>query len=372
MENNLTESVIPRKILMTADTVGGVWTYAIELIRALAKFKIQVELATMGAPLSKDQWKEINALENCNVHESKFKLEWMDDPWEEVEKAGVWLQQLNDQLAPDLIHLNNYCHGNINWHAPTLAVCHSCVLSWYKAVKNINAPFKYIPYAQKVKKGLQGVDAVVAPSVAMMNVAEEYYGPFQNKKVIYNGRARESFRSGKKKEQIFSMGRLWDEAKNIKALVEISGDLKWPVLIAGDSVEPGKEASIDLENTYYLGRIHQQKVEKVLSETSIYVMPAKYEPFGLSVLEAALSGCALVLGDIPSLREIWGDAAIYINPDKPEDLKSKLECLMLDSELREELAVRAFAKATTFSVNRMASEYVSIYSKMLVSKEAIV
>ncbi len=32
-------------------------------------------------------------------------------------------------------------------------------------------------------------------------------------------------------------------------------------------------------------------------------LPARYEPFGLSVLEAALSGCALVLGDIPSLRE---------------------------------------------------------------------
>ncbi|MEB3829625.1 glycosyltransferase [Phormidium sp. CCY1219] len=51
------------------------------------------------------------------------------------------------------------------------------------------------------------------------------------------------------------------------------------------------------------------------ARAAIYAFPARYEPFGLSVLEAALSGCALVLGDIPRLREMWGDAAVFANPD---------------------------------------------------------
>ena len=48
---------------------------------------------------------------------------------------------------------------------------------------------------------------------------------------------------------------------------------------------------------------------------AIYALPARYEPFGLSVLEAAQHGCALVLGDIDSLRENWDGAALFVDPD---------------------------------------------------------
>ena len=52
-----------------------------------------------------------------------------------------------------------------------------------------------------------------------------------------------------------------------------------------------------------------------MGRAAIYALPARYEPFGLSILEAALSGCALVIGDIPSLREIWADAALFVPSD---------------------------------------------------------
>ena len=64
------------------------------------------------------------------------------------------------------------------------------------------------------------------------------------------------------------------------------------------------------------GRLTPPQMARVVSRApSIYALPARYEPFGLSVLEAALSGCALVLGDIPSLREIWDGAALFVDPD---------------------------------------------------------
>jgi glycogen synthase len=58
------------------------------------------------------------------------------------------------------------------------------------------------------------------------------------------------------------------------------------------------------------------------ARASIYALPARYEPFGLSALEAALSGCALILGDIPSLREVWLEAAPYVSPDDESAPKS--------------------------------------------------
>ena len=125
--------ISPRHILMTADTVGGVWTYAVELARGLTANGVHVSLATMGAPLSREQRSEVQ-FNDVQVFESSYKLEWMENPWQDVDAAGEWLLDLDDRLQPDLIHLNNYAHGKLDWRAPVLMVGHSCVYSWWRAV----------------------------------------------------------------------------------------------------------------------------------------------------------------------------------------------------------------------------------------------
>ena len=58
-----------------------------------------------------------------------------------------------------------------------------------------------------------------------------------------------------------------------------------------------------------------------LRRATIFALPARYEPFGLSALEAGLAGCALVLGDIP-MREVWHDAAMFVPPEQPAALEN--------------------------------------------------
>ncbi len=70
-----------------------------------------------------------------------------------------------------------------------------------------------------------------------------------------------------------------------------------------------------------------------LGRASIFALPARYEPFGLLPLEAALSGCALVLGDIPSLREVWGDAAWFVPPDDRDALTAAIGSLIASPRL---------------------------------------
>src|SRR3954454_20769962 len=118
---------VPQKILMTADPLGGVWTYALELARMLEG--VEVALATMGGPLTSEQRLEVAGLPNTSLFESHFKLEWMEDPWRDVDAAGEWLLRLESDLKPDLIHLNGYVHGSLSWNSPTLLVGHSCVMS---------------------------------------------------------------------------------------------------------------------------------------------------------------------------------------------------------------------------------------------------
>ncbi len=97
------------------------------------------------------------------------------------------------------------------------------------------------------------------------------------------------------------------------------------------------------------------------ARAAIYALPARYEPFGLTALEAALSGCALVLADLPSLRETWGDAACFADMSDPQALRAALAALIEDEPRRAELAARARARATRFTPQRLAREYLALY-----------
>ena len=116
-------------MMMTADAVGGVWTYAVELCRALAARGVRAALATMGPRPSAAQRDEARAIPGLTLFESDHALEWMDDPWAEVDAAGEWLLGVAREVRPDVVHLNGYAHAALPWPAPVLCVGHSCVLS---------------------------------------------------------------------------------------------------------------------------------------------------------------------------------------------------------------------------------------------------
>src|SRR5437773_1032296 len=170
-----TSSVLPRKILMTVDSIGGVWTYALELARALEPYGIAIAFASMGGRLSREQYEQVVGRKNVRLFESAYRLEWMEDPWEDVDRGGDWLLQLAARVRPDLIHLNSYCHAVLSWNAPVLVAGHSCVLSWWRAVKGDHAPAQYDQYRARVAAGLAAADLVVAPSPGMRDALLSHY-----------------------------------------------------------------------------------------------------------------------------------------------------------------------------------------------------
>lgn len=359
------------KLLMTADAVGGVWTYALELARALAPYGIEIALAIMGNPPSSMQRRELRAVPNVTLYESRYKLEWMDDPWPDVDAAGDWLLDLDANVAPDIVHLNGYAHAALAWNAPKLVVCHSCVLSWWQAVKGEPAPGIWCTYRQRVSDGVHAADYLVAPSETMLSAIISLYGrPSCPTLVVPNGRDAALFPPREKHPYIFSAGRLWDEAKNIAALESVSSSLEWPVYVAGNSRGAGTSAQPQpsIRHCHSLGFLDARELSGWLASASIFCLPARYEPFGLGALEAALAGCALVLGDIPSLREIWDSAAIFAPPDDHEALAAALARLIENSSYRRKCASRARLRAAAFTPMRMAQRYLSIYNQMLAAK----
>ncbi len=149
----------------------------------------------------------------------------------------------------------------------------------------------------------------------------------------------------RKEGLIFTLGRLWDPAKNLAALASVADRLPWPVRAGGSVVHPDGRARA-VPGIEALGVLSPHEAAQWLARAAIYAHPALYEPFGLAVAEAALAGCALVLGDIPSLREIWGEErAIYIDPRDPGELEHALRFLIRRPGIRAELGQRARARA---------------------------
>jgi len=348
----------PARILMTADTVGGVWTYAMDLCRALRHTGSRVLLATMGAPASADQRAEAAQIGTVELAESAYRLEWMDEPWEDVDAAAIWLLDLERRFRPEVIHLNSFVHGSLPWSAPVVMVAHSCVLSWWEAVKGEPAPAAWSRYRAAVRCGLAAADLVVAPTRAMLDAVVKHYGPPQRSRVIANSCSRARFAPAVKKPFIFSAGRFWDEAKNAPTLARAAAGLPWPTVFAG-ACAPCREVAVEVE---FLGHCAVPRMVELFAEASIFAHPARYEPFGLAALEAATSGCALVLGDLPSLREVWGDAALFVDPADSVALHRSLLRLINHPAECAHLAYQARHRARRFTTARMLGAYLDAYA----------
>jgi glycogen synthase len=351
-------------VLLTADTAGGVWTYAVELAQALQAAGVQVHLATMGAPIAPHQREQLRELAGLTLHESRFALEWMPQPWPDVDAAGQWLLALERELQPSVVHLNQFAFGALPLRAPTLLVAHSCVLSWWQAVHGCSAPAEWDPYRSRVAAGLAGAGLVAAPTLWMLHTLRANYGFAGQAVALPNGREAARFRPAARQPVVFAAGRFWDEAKNLAALDAVAADLPWPVRVAGSCRAPdGREirpAAVEA-----LGALSTEGLARELGAASIYALPARYEPFGLSILEAALAGCALVLGDIPSLRETWEGAATFVPPDDHAALRQTLQHLIERPDARTRLGGAARARALQYTPARMAAAVLQTYAALV-------
>jgi glycosyltransferase involved in cell wall biosynthesis len=159
---------------------------------------------------------------------------------------------------------------------------------------------------------------------------------------------------------ILTVGHPRDEARNIRQVAGIANDSPWPVCVAGPELDPSGQR-VSFADCMMLGDVPDSELEDYYARASIFVLPARYAPFDYSILEAALAGCALVLGDIPSLREAWRGAAVFVPSDDIAVLRYTVRELTVQPRWRELMALRARTRAQMFTAQRMAEHYLAIY-----------
>jgi glycosyltransferase involved in cell wall biosynthesis len=110
----------------------------------------------------------------------------------------------------------------------------------------------------------------------------------------------------------------------------------------------------------------ESQLRGLYSRAAMYAGTARYEPSGMSILEAALSRCTLILNDIPSLRELWGPAAVYFKTNEADSLAEAVRILSGDLQMRRNFANRAFQRAREcFNAHRMTDNYIQLYRSVL-------
>lgn len=378
-------------VLITADTVGGVWSYTRELVSGLARRGVQVTLVSLGAIPSIAQSEWLDDLEGVRYFATGFGLEWMPDSEMELRESARYLRRLIEELKPDLLHLSQYCYGALDVDIPKIVVAHSDVMSWSVAVRGAQPEGNWTDwYRAVVANGLEGASLVVTPSRWMLHALEQCYGRQRHSQVIYNGRSPSLFNPLLSKQNYAaSAGRMWDDAKQLRLLTEMES-YPLPILIAGSASmernsdessdeapdEHGmrmslarKESALATPGVRCLGELSDGEMRELLSRAAIYIAASQYEPFGLAPLEAALSRCAILANDIESLREIWGSAAMYFCHNDCRSLRQALELLQRSPGLRLEYANRAYEHARErYAATRMVEEYMQAYTALLERK----
>lgn len=360
-----------RRVLMTADAVGGVWTHALDLARGLGARGVSVTLAVLGPPPSGPAREAARSIPGLQLVETGLPLDWTAPDPASLHGAAQALATLAESCGADLVHLNSPALAAFGaFRQPVVVAMHSCLASWWRAMRGSEPlPPDFVWRTELTRHALQQASAIVAPSRSFAREVDAIYAPRRPVIPVLNGRSPfelrlETHRRDPRPDFVFAAGRLWDEAKGLATLDEAAAAITAPVAVAGPLAGPAGHAS-PVHHLRCLGPLSEPGMARWMADAAVYCAPARYEPFGLGVLEAAQAGCALVLSDLPSFRELWSGAAIFVPPGEPNILAETVDALVWDLPRRRRLAEAARERSRTYSVGAMTAGMLAAYGEAL-------
>jgi glycosyltransferase involved in cell wall biosynthesis len=358
----MSKSLRPKKILMTVDAVGGVWRYAMDLAKGLADAGTEVVLAGFGPPPGADKLREAAAIGELVWLDAP--LDWMAASEAELQPVPKLIGALADRHAVDLVHLNLPSQAaGLSLDVPVVVVSHSCVVTWFAAVRDTDVPEDWRFHRRLNAEGFASADAVVVPSRAQGHMLDRAYGVMEQLVVVYNASGLQA-QSPPKEPFVFAAGRWWDEGKNGRVLGDAAKHMHWPVAMAGATTSPTGDA-MTLLHAQNLGELGHAATMDRMRSAAIVVSPSIYEPFGLAALEAARLGAALVLSDIPTYRELWNGAALFADPGDAQGFAAAVNRLIAEPELRAALSRQARDLSRLFTLERQVEAMIRIYGDAL-------
>jgi glycosyltransferase involved in cell wall biosynthesis len=368
-------------VLVTADTMSGSWTYTRELVTGLVTRGVRVTLVSFGEIPLPEQTSWMELLHGLEYRPTAFHLEWMHEAPQDLSESSEFLASLVREVQPDLLHLHQFCHANLPVDLPRVVMAHGDLISWTQAVQGCTPRLtRWLKwYRDTVVRGITAADAVVAPSAWMLDTLRATYTRPRREAVIYPGRNPIFFNPYiAKDDSVLSVGRLLDAGKQVFLLTQHTQPFSVCIVGAEQTVPVPRipiradvKVSTDQSCVAIRGPQTEAQLRALYSRAAVYAATARYEPLGIAPLDAAFSRCAIVANDIPSFREVWGDAALYFRTNDARSLADILRQLDADRPLRRAYAELAYTRARDrFTTKRMIDDYLDLY-RSLVSADTL-
>ena len=333
------------RILMTTDAVGGVWTYALDLARGLAALDIETVLAVLGPTPTPRRPMRRAAVPGLHPRRNRpaARLDGRASRRARQAPARGW-PRCARRPASELVQL----------HAPALAAGRSVPRARRRGASLLRrhlvergeagrAPARRFPLAhradragpvgrgcghrshRRLRRGRRGdLWPAGAPRGGPQRPQPSAGAPAPEPGSASPVRARSRPPLGRGQEHRRPRPRGGAHRR------------------ARPRRRPARarrtEATVELRHARPLGPLCEPVMQRWLADAPVFASLALYEPFGLGVLEAAQAGCALVLSDIPTFRELWNGAALFVPPDDDAAIAGALDSLLWDDALRDRMA----------------------------------
>jgi glycogen synthase len=352
------------RVFLTTDAVGGVWQYSLDLARGLDAQGIETVLVVLGPSPGEAQCAALRGIELLELVDCGLPLDWTARSPDELREVTGTLAELAAGYRPDIVHLNAPALAEGRpYHAPTVVMAHSCVATWWRAVRHGTMPDDFRWRSAATGRGLKAADQVIVATSSFAAALRDTYGDGFPIAIVPNGRNFPHRRIGRRR-LVLTAGRLWDDGKNAVTLDRAAAHIDGPVFAAGRTKSPDG-AVARFEHLNLLGDLDDDTMATWHASATIFASAARYEPFGLAVLEAAQAGAALVLSDIPSFRELWEGAAVFVGADDERGWAEMLQMLLDDAGAARRWGAAAQDRARRYSVEAMVAGTFAIYQKAL-------
>jgi len=366
------------KILIDARFYGlenaGIGRYVVNLLENLQRQDKRNEYLVL---LRKKYFDKLSLAAN-------FRKVLVDIPHYSLEEQ-IKLPSLIRSQKPDICH---FPHFNIPvfYQGKFVVTIHDLIKHTSRGISTTTrTPWlylvKYLGYKIVFKKAVRNACKIIVPSQEVKNELSKTYGvPAQKVVAIYEG-VEEKFKPVKQDAKILTKygivkpfviytGSVYPH-KNIERLlyaikqVNSRKDLALVVSCARDVFwkrlrkkvkEIGVEKFVNLA-----GFIPDEDLVLIYGQASAFVFPSLSEGFGLPGLEAMSAGVPLICSDIPVLRDVYGEAALFFNPYDPKDMAKNIAKVVKDSKLRENLVKKGIAQSKKYSWEKMATQTLKIY-----------
>ncbi|MBI2099512.1 glycosyltransferase family 4 protein [Candidatus Uhrbacteria bacterium] len=353
-------------------TNTGIGRYVEELVKAMLKEAAGAEFVLF---LRKNNW---------DMAPEGAERVLADCRWYTLGEQ-ILLPRIFDGAKCDLIH---FPHWNVpvGVRTPYVLTIHDLLLLRHPSARaTLLGPLRYavkkMGFNFVLRKAVSNARAIISPSeFSARRVREHFPGSASKIKVVYEGlpalKSGPEFSSleqrGARKPYLFYVGNAYPH-KNLETLIAAAIKLRESgeeinLVLAGrkDAFYERLEDKFGSEKSViFFGEATDEELDTLYKNAEAYVFPSLEEGFGLPGLEAVARGIPVIASERGALPEIYGNAALYFNPDKVGELAGAIAKIRRESEFRIKMIREGNERVKRFQWEEAARQTFDIYKNAL-------